>query len=101
MAEDIGEVAGRIWNHLNENGEATTRDLMRAIVARLAELPAEPLTDEELFVFRPHERAERGSASIAKRSAAAGIPALRPHAVAASDTLRAVLASAVRARRLA
>jgi len=31
MAEDIGEVAGRIWNHLNENGEATTRDLMRAI----------------------------------------------------------------------
>jgi len=35
------------------------RDLMRAVAARLAELPAEPLTDEELFVFRPHERAER------------------------------------------
>jgi len=31
MAEEIGEVAGRIWNHLNENGEVTTRDLMRAV----------------------------------------------------------------------
>lgn len=31
MTDDIGEVAGRIWHYLNENGEVTTRDLMRAI----------------------------------------------------------------------
>lgn len=31
MTEDIGEVAGRIWNHLSEKGEVATRDLMRAI----------------------------------------------------------------------
>lgn len=61
LKAEVGQVYA-----LSAATQAGVRDLMRIVAARLESLPSEPLTEEEMFVFRPHERAERITFAVSK-----------------------------------